>query len=737
MVIQDQGPLHARKNHSLHALACAIALLAIGDGARAASHASADEPADDTASLPSLTITTQATGETTEGSQAYTTNQTSAATGLPLSLRETPQSVTVMTRQRMDDQRLHSIRRVLENTTGISSSTLDSERVSYYSRGFQVTSFQYDGIPTSELPDAFAPGEGALDTAIYDRVEVVRGATGLLNGVGNPSASINLVRKHPLDTFRLHGALEAGSWDTRRSLLDVSAPLSADGRVRGRLVGAYQDGNSFRDYYEQRRQSLYGVMDIDLTEDTLLTFGYDYQNIDPDGITWGGVPLFYSDGSRAHWSRSKTLAARWNSWDSTLKTAFATLEQRFANGWRVRGNLSQKKADSDGDFFSALGYPDRQTGQGLLPVALQSRLDTRQTSLDLMANGPFQLGGREHELVVGAMGSRRTAHDRSTGFIYPGAAMGNIYDWNGYYPKPDFSRFAHAPTDTRVKQAGLYTTARLSLADPLTLIVGGRLSQYEIDQETSTRDFHYERRGKFIPYAGLVYDLDETYSVYASYTEIFNPQLKRDRNGGVLAPTKGRNKEVGIKAEYLEGRLNASLALFETRQDNVAQIDSGHLLPDGTQAYTAASGTKARGFDIDLQGQLTQNWNLSFGLSHFTASDGDGHRLSSEIPRSTARLFSTYRLPGDLERITLGGGVNWQSRFYQEATGPQGAVEVGQKSYALASLMARYRLSDRATLSANLDNLFDRKYVTMAGFYNQYLYGEPRSLIVGVSYTFE
>lgn len=163
--------------------------------------------------LPAVTVSAQRPGSDTEGTGSYTTGTTRAATGLSLSPRETPQSVTVVTRQRMDDQQLNSIKDVLENTIGISSTTLDTERVSYYSRGFSIDSFQYDGVPTTYIPGSFLPGEGVLDTAFYDRVEVVRGATGLLQGVGDPSASVNLVRKRPLREFSLTGSLGAGSWD--------------------------------------------------------------------------------------------------------------------------------------------------------------------------------------------------------------------------------------------------------------------------------------------------------------------------------------------------------------------------------------------------------------------------------------------------------------------------------------------------------------------------------------------
>ncbi|WP_241044394.1 TonB-dependent siderophore receptor [Achromobacter xylosoxidans] len=281
--------------------------------------------------LPTVMVTGRKAEATTEGSQSYTTSETAAATRLPLSLRETPQSVTVVTRQRMADQQLNSVQDALESTTGISSHTLDSDRVSFYSRGFSIDSFQYDGIPTT-----FLEGASFLDTAFYDRIEVVRGATGLLTGAGNPGASVNLLRKRPTKEFSASASLSAGSWDNYRGMADISTPLTMDGRIRARLVGVYQDRDSYIDLYQQKKKAIYGVIDADLTPDTTLSLGFDYQDIKPKGTTWGGVPLWFSDGTPTDRPRSKTLAAEWNRWDNTIKTAFANLEHRFDNGWTFR-----------------------------------------------------------------------------------------------------------------------------------------------------------------------------------------------------------------------------------------------------------------------------------------------------------------------------------------------------------------------------------------------------------------
>ncbi|CAM4125935.1 TonB-dependent siderophore receptor [Kerstersia similis] len=685
--------------------------------------------AEHAATLDAIVVTGAATDPRTEGSGSYTVHQTSAATRLPLSLRDTPQSVTVMTRQHLDDQQLTSVQAALEQTVGISSQTLDSERVSFHARGFAIDSFQYDGIPT-----AFLDGASFLDTAFYDRIEVVRGATGLLTGAGNPSASVNLVRKRPGRAFAATLSASAGSWDNYRGLADLSTPLAEEGRIRMRVVGAYQDRHSYIDLYQQKKQAFYGIIEADITDATLFSAGYDYQNITPTGTTWGGVPRWYSDGTLAEWRRSKTLAADWSHWDNRISTAFAKLEHQFGNDWNAQLSFNQQRSQAHAQLFSGLGFPDRATGTGLLPVALASTAQTRQNSVDAMVTGPFELLGQRHELTLGMMSSSRHADDNSTGFVFPATPISNFQDWNGQYPKPDFSAQPHTLTQTLTRQRGLYGVARFSLGTRVKLITGGRLNRYAIDQNASGKTFHNKETGRFTPYAGLVLDLDARHSAYASYTTIFNPQTNRDRDNQVLSPTRGKNAEIGLKSEFLDGRLNTAIALFDIRMDNVAQMDAGQMLPDGTQAYYAASGTQSRGFDLEIQGEPIRGWNLYAGVSHFTASDANGARLSTQLPRTTARLFSTWRLPAGWQALTLGAGLNWQSRFYQTATSPAGPVTTGQPSYALASVMARYAITPQLDVALNINNLFDKKYAVMSGFYNQVLYGEPRNAMLTLNY---
>lgn len=696
----------------------------------------------DETALPAITVTGRMDAATTESTGSYTTGETAAATHLPLSLQETPQAVTVITRQRMDDQQLNSVQGVLENTTGVSAYQSDSERTSFYSRGFLINNVQYDGIPTDVGNIVNGSGIGSVDTAFYDRVEVVRGGSGLLTGTGNPSAAINLVRKRPTRDFSASASIGAGSWDTYRGMADISTPLTGDGRIRARMVGTYQDGHSYVDGYKPQRKSFYGIVEADLTPDTTVSLGYDYQDITPKGSTWGGLPLWFSDGTQAEYSRSRNYAQDWSHWNNTLKTAFAEIEHRFDNGWKLRAVANQYRTGYDAELLGLIGRPDRATGlgsypYGAYPVALASEGRSRQNTFDVMARGPFELLGRQHDLVVGATSSRRTVSQEDIAPFYPGFAPVNVYELSPAFPRPNFDAMASIPTRTRIKQSGVFGAARFSLAEPLKLVIGGRFSNYEIDDDVGGSSLHYKKSGEFTPYAGLIYDIDKTYSAYVSYTGIFNPQTDyRDSKGNVLTPSKGKTKEIGLKGAYMDGRLNASVALFETELDNAAQMIAGTYTPGGAQAYRGADGTKSRGIELDLQGELARGWNIYAGITHFTAQDGNGVRLNSQIPRTTVQLFTIYQLPGEWSKLTLGGGVRWQSRFYQAPNTGTSSLGGEQGSYALGSLVARYAFTEKMNVAVNINNVFDKKYALQKGDFDTVSYGAPRNVMVTLNYRY-
>lgn len=700
--------------------------------------------------LDATNINADGFGATTEGTGSYTTGQSSTATKLALTLRETPQSISVITRQRMDDQGLSDMTEVLQQTPGLSVQSLGSERFNIYSRGYSVDNYQFDGIPTTLDIATQMSAQSLADMAIYDRIEVLRGATGLMTGAGDPSATINLVRKRPTAEFKGHITAGVGSWDKYRTELDLSGPLIPTGNVRGRIVAAYQQNNSFIEHYSQEKEILYGVLEADLTDSTLLTVGADYQKNNPRGSSSVAFPLFYSNGKQTNFSRSTNSAARWSHNPQDALNTFASVEQKLAYDWTLKASVNQMyiKRDDYKLATASWGFPDESTGEGVRLYGGAGSTWQKQTGLDVQAQGPFQLFGRQQDLIVGYNYSRyENRHTPTRGTGIEGTYV-NFYDWHNYTADPKVGGGKLYDGDTVIHQSGTYIATRLRPADDLSLILGARVSKYNYAYDLnypatprSNRSTDYKENGVVTPYAGMVYDLNDVHSVYTSWTSIFKPQSVRDAEGSTVKPREGDNYEIGLKSEFFGGRLNTSIAAYEIKQDNLAVLDEGKTVNnDGTTAaYKAVSGATTRGFEIEVNGELIADWNVSASYSHGITKDNDGERLNTEAPANMVKLWSTYRLPGDFDRLTIGGGANWQSGTHITVTPSTdlGTVKAKQSQFTVVNLMARYQLTDQLSTTLNVNNLFDKKYLSALDttFYSGY-YGDPRNVMLNTRYDF-
>lgn len=663
-----------------------------------------------------------------ERAKPYTVEKTDAGTRFELAPREIPQSVSVVTLQRIEDQNLQSIGAVLENVTGLAGAHTDSERYEFYARGFYIDNYQFDGIPTT-MSQAWNYSDTTLDLALYQRVEVVRGATGLLTGAGNPSASVNLVRKHA-DSRELTGSVSvsAGSWGSTRSTVDVTTPLNASGSVRARVVGNYTDSGSHVDRYSVDKTLGYAVIDADLGEHTLLSVGYDYQKKNANDVTWGGFPLWFSDGGRTDFPSGFNPAADWTYWDTTSKRAFASLQHAFGNGWTFKLNATHDRTDGDSKLF----YPyytiyglDRASGGGVIPYSGWYVIQRKVDGLDGYSEGPFQLFGREHQLVAGVSYNRRRYVNTGT-YDFPfTTTIGNYHDWNGRQAEPDWNALVEYGRGTITQKAG-YAAARFSLADPLTLIAGARYTDWDSEGEGADRSHQVTT-----PYAGLVWDIDGTWSAYASYTDIFQPQTNRDAGGSFLDPVTGKSYEVGVKAGWFDDRLNASLALFRIEQDNLAQA-TGRYLPSGEEIYVAARGTVSRGFEFELSGELAAGWSATFGASRYIARDADDAGINTYLPQTTLKLFTRYTPQGAWSDLSVGGGIHWQNRIYYVSPVYGRAQQAG---YALVGLFARYQLAPQFAVQLNLDNLFDKHYYSQINS-GYGAWGAPRNGALTFTWSF-
>jgi len=667
------------------------------------------------------------------------------ATGLGLSLLETPQSVSILTHERMQDQNITSILDAVNNAVGVTSEEVDNVRNSFSSRGFSVDSYQIDGVPTSWSLGGDS-GETVADTAIYERIEFVRGATGLLTGVGDPSASINLVRKHA-DSAELTGYVDVatGSGGLQRLTADISSGLNEEGTIRGRVVARTLTGESHVDYYEDNKEVFYGVLEADVTDSTLFRVGASYQHSDPKGTVWGLMPAFFSDGTRTDWDVSKTTATDWNRWETTNTNFFASVNHILDNGWEIIANYNTIKYEKETRLLYVSGVLDKDTGAGLQAQRYRSDGESKQDSFDIQLKGDFTLFDQQHEFVVGALHSQ---HDADTfaqkpiggftdGWGYDYVLVDNFYDW-GSLQEPEWEDQRTQTQDMSTEQRGYYAATRIAASDNLKFIVGGRLATWLRKGFDWGGDVDYGDKNEFIPYVGALYDITSQHRVYASYTEIFKPQSERTATGELIEPLVGKSAEIGLKSSFLDDRLHTTVSIFNLEQDNVAQIDTDFVgTPVQTTAYITAQGTKSAGFEVEVVGQPVDGWNITAGYSQSKAEDADGKDINTDNPTKQFKLFSTYQFNGDLAGLTIGGGLNWQNETYSTGTNPVGvAGRFTQDAYVLANLMARYEFTNALSTQFNVANITNETYYTQVGYFSSFRYGTPRNYTVSVNYKF-
>ncbi|MDD0840191.1 TonB-dependent siderophore receptor [Curvibacter sp. HBC61] len=666
----------------------------------------------------------------TEGTGAYTVRAASTATRLDLSLRDTPQSISVITRSQMDDFGLRSANEVLDMATGINVERIETDRTYYSARGFDVTNFQVDGLG---LPFTNGGQDGDLDTAIYDRVEVLRGANGLTSSTGNPSATINFVRKRPTREFQASTGLTLGSWNQRRVDADLSGPLNEAGTVRGRLVVADEDKNSYLDRYSLHKQVLSGVIEADLGAGTRLTAGVAYQKNTPRGSLWGALPLFNSDGSATNYAVSTSTSANWSYWNTTDTRQFVELSQALGQGWSLKAAFNHRVLRSEGNLFYAYGTPNASTGLGLYSYPSYFRSAEKQNVLDVYASGPFALAGRQHELVLGASSARSDMRQLSLYGNDIGTALPALVNWTGQYTMPSFTASSNQ-ADFVIRRQSLYATARWNLSDRLKLMTGANVTQVESTGQNYGVAHRYDQT-KASPFLGATYALDAQHSLYASYAGIFNPQTQVGANLQPLAPVQGRNLEGGIKGEWLDKRLNASASVFRTQQKNTAEATSTYV--DSTLVYRGVDATST-GFELDVAGRIRPDWELSAGYTQMRIrNDNTGADARTYVPRQTLRLATSVQVP-QVPGLKVGANLRWQGDIWRDqgvTTASGQAIVTRQSAYALLGLMARYDINRQWSATLNINNLTDRKYLNSL-YWAQGYYGAPRNVNVSLQWRY-
>lgn len=682
---------------------------------------------------------------------AFTASSMRTTTGLSLSPRQTPQSVSVVTQAQMKGQGIHTVEDALNTTTGVNVTRVGSRAV-FQSRGFYLEQLEEDGVSTTigapgMVGNPWRDPKQQLDPALYDHIEVVRGATGLTQGPGEPGGTLNAVRKKPTNRPRVEAEVLVDRFGTVRTMGDASGPLNEARDLRGRVVTVLEKDRSFRDDVDGKNMLLYAVGDKTLGDGTRITAGGLYQNQHdtPDPY---GLPLTAA-GTDARLPRDTYLGMDWDKGRYRKKNAFVELDHYLNDDWNLNAKLDWRQTYSVQEYATLAGSGGPGGGisaEGTLPLDGIERYDHfgSQLAFQTNLNGAFEALGRRHEAFVTYSYTRESLDIRNRSQDTDDRSF-NVYTFTGHevarpnwdtYPYQDFSH-------THFHTHGLAGGVRINPVDRLHVLIAGRYTHWKRDHiwDYDTRNgqpdtradtvVHYSKN-RFLPYAGITYDLDAVNSLYLNYSTIFKYNANVNAQGGSLPPTVGRNYELGWKGEYDEGRLNTSVALFRVDQDNTA-ISTGQRLQDGTRRMIFQPMTeRSQGLDAEISGDVTPSVKLFAGYTYnkreYMESVGSvvkGSDFNRQTPRHMLRAYGNYRLPGAAHAWTVGLGMRVQS-------GTTSSWDIASGGYTLWNANVQYALDEHWTFNVAVNNLTDKRYYAnhfaRANGFNNF-YGEPRNVM--------
>jgi len=726
-------------------------LIATGDGTSIVIKSATPEGGTDS-TLPAMTVTAQGYQDgVTEGSHSYAASAATIGKGGARSLREIPQTVSVITRQQIEDQGLNTLEQVLVQAPGLyvegNNGVNGGEYSSIYkARGFDV-GYSIDG--TASTNTTIQNAGQVSDVGILDRVEVLRGPAALLRGseTGNFGGMVNAVRKRPLPEFGVSTEISAGSWNNYRGTLDVTGPMNASNNIRGRAVLSAND----RDYFfgpksHGKNWTGYGVIEVDLTPNTTWTtfLSKTESRIDQP---YTGVPRYSVD--RILTTDRSFNQNREQGYSNVTDTMVSTeITHRFDNQWKITGKLNYQKYERESDGFYAIGQQFINPITNIAPrlYRLRHDIDSKTLSHDINVSGPLTLFGANHKITFGMDGSKLHYQQGSTIATYPNTS--NIFDTAEQYPK--LSPSAN-PSDRIYSQMGYYGAGQFKLADPLTLVVGARTSNFKYKLRTiGVNDWttNLKETGEVTPYGGLIWDLNNQISLYASYADIFVPQSQVTFNGGTLPPRIGWQGEIGAKGEFFNGRLNGAIAFYRIRDTNRPMVD-----PDPTHigcgtsptssCYTAAGLVQSQGVDLEISGSPLRGLQLIAGYTYNeteyikdNTAANIGQKFDTLSPRHSLKLWGMYHFAasdfgGMLSGWQAGGGFTAQSETYSIWTNNRYSIP----GRVVANAHIGWQVTPKTSLNLNINNLFDKEYLTGAnGNYN--VYGEPRNFTLTMRHQF-
>lgn len=661
----------------------------------------------------------------------YRTPETSVARGGE-SVLDIPQATTVINEQLAADQGARDVTDLYRNIAGVT--TFSYSGVTF--RGFRQDEVFYDGLRGNPFIGFSVP-----QLFNIERVEVLKGPAGMLYGPGSPGGLINYVTKTPSDMFEAEATAVLGDNERRGGSVEVTGPLSADGRLTGRAGAFYEYRGPIRVNTDSEIAILDGSVGYEVSEDLRLVLQATHYEQKLDGNRLRGVPAD-DDGNflaPIDWNHNEPT----DYLDLEADVVQGRLFWDFGPGTRLDAGVRWGSATEVQQYHEPRGLRDTD-GDGVVDFSDREFRDQAREgeSLAFAANlvHEAQLFGLEHRLLVGgdwsreeALSSSRIARTaRQAGGVVPGLSL--IDPVYGQTSAADYNLSAITPSlgDSEAMRWGVYLQDAVRLTERLSVVGGVRYDRF--DDRNRLDGTSYETEATTLR-GGVIYRPVEGLSLYASWSEGFEPQGIGSQDplaGGPFDPVTGEQVELGAKGELMGGRLQFGAALYDIKRQNLLQntgLDAGG---DGVDDLAPIGEVTSTGFEVETAFDLTANWvvtaNYAYNDARITGTV-PGQSLTNAVgdrfanaPEHQAGLWTRY----DFDSIGFSAAIG------AEYVGERLSLD-GQrvKPYTIFDASLIKRFGERFEALVRIDNLFDETYAA-SGFIERtgHFPGEPRSAFV-------
>lgn len=677
--------------------------------------------------LEAVNINDSADYERADGPvQGYKATRSASATRTDTALHETPQSVSVVPRAVLEDTGATRLQDALDYAGGVGrANNFGGQGLTTVTvRGFTTGEYYRNGFPMNRgYP-------GAPDSAIVERLEVIRGPATSLYGRGDPGGTFNVVTKQPLPESKVTVGSQLDDQGMHRATLDATGPLNQDGSLAYRLNLLGEGGESFRDDVESERYEVAPVLSWQINDATKIVFEGDFmRNNHPldRGLTRYATQQGSASRDTYLWEKGSD-----NLLHNDNDMAQVRFEHLLNDDWTLAGGVQWLDGSLQGNAVEANGL--QADGRTLGRNFNWRKLEWSDRDYQLNLTGHFDTGAFSHTLLTGI---EYEDYDYQS-IILRSAAGASAYPIDIYHPVLGQPRPALTRTTTHDKENlktwAFFIQDQVALTERLKALAGARFERFEHDYDNrlnSTGDFTKAENG-VTPRLGLLYDLTDTVAVYANTARSFKPNSGAAREGGGFDPEKGRSWELGVKWEALERQLAVDAAIYHIVKENVLTRD-----PIDPTYSIAAGEVRSRGLDINVAGNITPEWRVIGGYAYVDAEVTKDNRLPTgtrlaNIPRNSFSLLNTYEFQDGLAKgLGLGVGV----KYVDDRNGQTEAVTYTMERYSVVDLLSFYKVNEHVRLNLDVKNLFNKGYDE--GAFNTYAYpGAPRTVQAGVAYTF-